>query len=208
MRKQCAEAIVEIQDEVVLKTRISKGYRIKEIDERLRRERTRKEARIISEARKKGVPTPIVFDVDDYVITMERIKDPTVRDIFNDEGIPLDEKGRICEKIGEYVGRLHNAGIIHGDLTTSNMILSDEKIYLIDFGLSFFDSSVEARGIDVHVFFQSLRGTHDSHELLEKAFSIGYSRTFEKADEVLERVKVIESRGRYRERERQLFCEK
>jgi TP53 regulating kinase-like protein len=189
---QCAEAIVEMGDDLVYKRRIEKRYRIKEIDERIRRERTKSEAKIISEARRKGVPTPVIFDIRDYELVMERIEGDLVREVIGRD---------ISEQIGEFVGILHRNGIIHGDLTTSNIIAGrDNTLYMIDFGLSFFESSTEARGVDVHVFFQSLGGTHASHEQLQKSFIAGYRRTFPDASHVLKRVKEIEQRGRYVER--------
>jgi len=189
---QCAEAIVEIKGDFVYKRRIEKRYRVKEIDERIRKERTKSEAKIISEARRKGVPTPIIFDITDYEIVMERIGGDLAREVINED---------ISEKIGEYVGILHKNGIIHGDLTTSNVIVGMDKIiYFIDFGLSFIESSTEARGVDVHVFFQSLGGTHELYEQLKESFIMGYKRTFPNASQVLKRVKEIERRGRYVER--------
>ncbi|RZN33660.1 MAG: Kae1-associated kinase Bud32 [Methanophagales archaeon ANME-1-THS] len=189
---QCAEAIVELQDELVYKRRIEKRYRVKELDQRIRRERTKSEAKIISEARRKGVPTPIILDIDEYELVMERIDGQVAKAVI-DEGI--------SEQIGEFVGILHRNGIIHGDLTTSNIIVgSDNRIYFIDFGLAFIESSTEAQGVDVHVFFQSLKGTHEAHERLKEAFITGYKRTFARAAQVLTRVEEIERRGRYVER--------
>lgn len=189
---QCAEAIVEIKDDLVYKRRIEKRYRVKEIDERIRKERTKSEAKIISEARRKGVPTPIIFDITDYELVMERIEGDLAREVINDA---------ISERIGEFVGILHKNSIIHSDLTTSNIIVGrDNVVYFIDFGLSFIESSTEARGVDVHLFFQSLRGTHESYEQLKRSFIKGYQRTFPSASQVLKRVKEIERRGRYVER--------
>ena len=192
MMIQCAEAIVELKGDLVYKRRIEKRYRVREIDERIRRERTRSEAKIISEARRKGVPTPIIFDVHDYELVMERIEGDLVREVINDA---------ISKRIGEFVGILHKNSIIHGDLTTSNIILGKDNIlYLIDFGLSFVESNIEAKGVDVHVFLQSLCGTHDAHEQLKEAFIKGYLSTFPNAAQVLRRVTEIEQRGRYIER--------
>jgi len=186
---QCAEAIIEFKDGLVFKRRIRKRYRIKEIDERIRRERTRREARIISEARRKGIPTPVILDIFDYTLVMERIEGNLVGEVITP---------RISERIGELVGILHRNGIIHGDLTTSNLILgSDNILYLIDFGLSSFDSSIEARGVDVHVFFQSLSATCESWKELKESFIKGYTRTLPDATQVLTRVSEIEQRGRY-----------
>ncbi|MCW3131948.1 MAG: Kae1-associated kinase Bud32 [Candidatus Methanospirare jalkutatii] len=193
MKIRCAEAVVEIREDVVIKRRIPKKYRLSALDERLRRERTKTEAKIISEARRNGVPTPIIFDVNDYEIVMERIKGRLARDAINEE---------LSEKIGEMMAKLHNAGIIHGDLTTSNVIIGDDnRIYLIDFGLSFYDSSTEARGVDVHVFFQCLHASHTEREnVLKRAFVRGYKRFFADADAVLRRAEEIERRGRFVER--------
>ena len=192
MMIQCAEAIVEIKGDLVYKRRIEKRYRVKEIDERIRRERTKSEAKLISEARRKGVPTPIIFDINDYELVMERIEGDLAREVIDED---------ISERIGEFVGILHKNGIIHSDLTTSNIIVSrDNAIYFIDFGLSFIESSTEARGVDVHVFFQSLCGTHESYEQLKESFIEGYKGTFSDASQVLRRVKEIEQRGRYVER--------
>ena len=186
---QCAEAIIEFKDGLVFKRRIRKRYRIKEIDERIRRERTRREARIISEARRKGIPTPVILDIFDYTLVMERIEGNLVGEVITP---------RISERIGELVGILHRNGIIHGDLTTSNLILgSDNILYLIDFGLSTFDSSIEARGVDVHVFFQSLSATCESWKELKESFIKGYTRTLPDAPQVLTRISEIERRGRY-----------
>jgi len=189
---QCAEAIVEIKGDLVYKRRVQKRYRVKEIDERIRRERTKSEAKLISEARRKGVPTPIIFDINDYELVMERIEGDLAREVIDED---------ISKRIGEFVGILHKNGIIHSDLTTSNIIVGrDNVIYFIDFGLSFIESSMEAKGVDVHVFFQSLCGTHESYERLKELFIEGYKRTFSDASQVLRRVTEIEQRGRYVER--------
>jgi TP53 regulating kinase-like protein len=189
-RFQCAEAIVEIEGNLVYKRRIEKRYRVNELDKRLRKERTKSEAKLISEARRKGVPTPVIFDVNEYVLVMEKIEGELAREVITES---------LSEKIGEFVGILHKSGIIHGDLTTSNIIVGD-RIYLIDFGLAFIESNTEARGVDVHVFFQSLQGTHESYERLKESFIKGYKRTFPQAPQVLKRAAEIERRGRYAER--------
>ena len=165
-----------------------KQYRLKEIDETLRKERTRSEARLISEARRCGVPTPIIRDVTDFEIKMEYIEGTALKKVITPS---------LSEQTGELIGRLHTYGIIHGDLTTSNILFKDGKLYLIDFGLAYLDKTVEARGVDVHVLFQTFESTHEDHEELIEAFKKGYARTFAGANEVLGRVRDIEGRGRY-----------
>ena len=186
-----AEAVIERSGDLVIKRRVPKNYRLPDLDTRIRASRTRIEARIISEARRCGVPTPIIHDVDvmDYTITMEFIAGQPLKNVLD---------LRMSERVGELVGMLHGCGIIHGDLTTSNLILhdGDDRIYFIDFGLGYFEKSVEAQGVDVHVLFQTFVSTHGDPGL-EGAFSRGYRRTFAEADQVLARVREIEVRGRY-----------
>jgi TP53 regulating kinase and related kinases len=189
VEKRGAEAVVLIDDDKVIKTRVKKDYRFKDLDDRLRSERTKAEAKIMSEARKLGIPTPIIYDVGRFDLVMESIKGPALKEVIDEEK---------TMKAGVLVGRLHSGGIIHGDLTTSNMLVHGEKIYLIDFGLSFWDEMLESRGVDVHVFYQTLVSSHKEHEKLMAAFAEGYRSSFEGADDVLERVREIEYRGRYK----------
>jgi Kae1-associated kinase Bud32 len=183
-----AEAVISLENNNVIKTRVRKRYRLAEIDQNIRQERTRTEAKLISEARKCGVPTPIIRDVIDFEIKMEYINGIAIKNIITPH---------LAELTGELVGKLHTCGLVHGDLTTSNIMFKDGKLYLIDFGLAYVDRTVEARGVDIHVLFQTFESTHENHEKLVDAFKKGYRRTFEFADGVLERVKEIESRGRY-----------
>ncbi len=186
--KNGAEAIVKVRDDMLIKDRISKQYRLKELDERIRKERTKAEARILSEARRSGVPTPVIYDIEGTKIKMQYIDGIALKHVIDED---------LSEQTGVLVARLHTAGMIHGDLTTSNLLLLRDKIYMIDFGLSFFDSSTESRGVDVHVLFQTFESTHHDHTRLIEAFCKGYREHLQQADEVLERVKEIKKRGRY-----------
>jgi TP53 regulating kinase and related kinases len=189
VEKRGAEAVVLIEDDKAVKTRIKKDYRIRELDERLRSERTRAEAKIMSEARKLGIPTPIIYDVGRFDLVMETIHGVPLKDVID------EERSRLA---GVLVGKLHGGGIIHGDLTTSNMLVKGDRIYLIDFGLAFWDEMLESRGVDVHVYYQTLISSHKEHEKLMAAFAEGYRSSFDGADDVLERVREIEYRGRYK----------
>ncbi len=183
-----AEAVVALRGHSVVKQRVPKDYRIVELDTKLRRERTRLEAKIQSDARRAGVPTPIIEAVDGFSITMERIEGSPVHSVMNEA---------VAEDVGAVLCALHSAGIVHGDPTTRNMILSAGRVYLIDFGLSSYDRSLEARGVDVHVFFQTLEATDDRFPTLKEAFLAGYARNCSDAALILEKVNEIKERGRY-----------
>lgn len=183
-----AEAVLTLEGGAVRKWRLPKSYRQRELDERIRHERTVIEARIIAEARRAGVPTPIIRDISQFEIIMEHIDGQKLKEIVDPA---------LSERTGELVGRLHSAGIIHGDLTTSNIMLWKGRLYFIDFGLSYHDPGIEAEGVDVHVYFQTLESTHDDAAGLAEAFKAGYRRCYRRADDVLRRVEEIKARGRY-----------
>jgi N6-L-threonylcarbamoyladenine synthase/protein kinase Bud32 len=183
-----AEALVTIGRDEVTKLRLSKRYRVRSLDARLIAERTRAEARIISMARRGGVPTPVIRDVTGDTLVMERVEGPLLKEVLSPENV---------HKAGRMVGRLHAAGIIHGDLTTSNIIVRDGTCVLIDFGLSLVSSEIEARGVDLHVFFQTLESTTADHRALQDAFIEGYGAEFPEYADVLAREQEIEHRGRY-----------
>ncbi len=129
-----------MNQEVLIKKRIPKSYRIKELDSHLRKKRTKKEAKLLGEAKRCGVKTPIIYDIDkeENAIVMESIEGTIIKEIFedlNDSIKPNIAIGNLCEKIGQNIAKLHNCNIIHGDLTSSNMILKKNHIYFIDFGL-------------------------------------------------------------------------
>lgn len=126
-----------------------KDYRIKEIDEDLRRSRTRNEAKLFNEAKKCGVLTPLLFDINlkKASIKMENIIGKPLNDIIED--LDPDERRKVCKIIGEDIAKLHEHGIIHGDLTTSNIIMKDKSLVFIDFGLGRFSQETEDRGVDL-----------------------------------------------------------
>jgi N6-L-threonylcarbamoyladenine synthase/protein kinase Bud32 len=183
--------------EVLMKERISKSYRIEEIDHRLRKRRTKGEAKLLHMAKTCGVTTPLLYDIDkdNKTITMEFIKGKPVKDVFNESN--LSKIKPICKKIGEKVARLHGCGIIHGDLTSSNLLLKDDEIMFIDFGLGKISNLVEDKGTDLLVFKKALTGIH--YNIAEDCFQSileGYSGA-DDYQEILEKIGEIEVRKRY-----------
>jgi len=186
---------------VVIKKRLAKKYRPPKLDKHIRTYRTVHEPRLIHEAKKAGVPTPIIFMVDlkKTTIIMEFIEGKQIKQLLNE--ISKDKREKLCMEIGELVGKLHNYGIIHGDLTTSNMILTSEgKIFFVDFGLGEKTKELEARGVDLHLLKRALQSTHFGFaDECFKAVIEGYSRIVgaDAAKRVLDKVREIERRGRY-----------
>jgi len=183
-----AEAVVTIGRHWVCKERRGKCYRSPGLDHQLIRERTRTEARLISMARRAGVPTPVIRDITKDSIRMEKVEGPMLKECLQPD---------LVREAGRMIGRLHKAGIIHGDLTTSNILVRDGRCVLIDFGLSQVSTEVEPRGVDIHVFFQTLESMVDNHETLRQCFIEGYTSEFDNAGDVVAREQEILQRGRY-----------
>jgi Kae1-associated kinase Bud32 len=199
--KRGAEAVLFLEGDQLVKERVKKGYRLPQIDERLRKLRTRGEAKLLSEAKRIGVNTPKIFSVDEkgFRIVMEFIDGKRLKEFFNE----TDNKNRksIAEELGKTVGLLHRNGIVHGDLTTSNMILKENRIFFIDFGLGEFSTRAEDLATDLSVLKEAFKSTHFKYlDLLWENFEKGYKQTNDNFIKVLDTLKDIEKRGRYVER--------
>jgi len=188
---------------VLIKRRGEKRYRHPDLDRAIRRSRTIHEADIIHRAKGAGVPTPVLYQVDPSgaTIIMQYVEGDKVRDIVSSLG--NDERAELFRLIGVQAGRLHRSGIIHGDMTTSNMIRSEGTVVFVDFGLGELSSEAEKRGVDLHLMRRMLTSTHLEHaDELFSAFEEGYRAVMvSDAEEALSRMREIERRGRYVERE-------
>ena len=195
--QQGAEAKIILSNNSIIKDRIKKSYRIPELDDRIRKLRTRSEAKLLNKA-SKFIPTPDVIKVDEKAkeIVMDFIDGEKLSDHL--DSFPLKKQKEICKSMGESVAKLHDADIIHGDLTTSNMILKNSKIYFIDFGLGFISHKFEDKAVDIHLLRQALEAKHFKHweDLFEEVLK-GYSKSKD-SKIVLERLKAVEKRGRYK----------
>lgn len=181
----------------VAKARVPKAYRLPALDEEVRRARLRAEVRLMAEARARGVPVPILYDIDleENRIVMEYIEGPTVKEIL-DAGGP--RALRVARDLGRLVGRLHAGGIVHGDLTTSNMIWRDRRIVMIDFSLGAKDDSAEGRGVDLHLLREALTSAHAKASSYYREALRGYRAALGSAARAaIAKVKDIEDRGRY-----------
>lgn len=187
-----AEANLYRKGKILLKDRIKKGYRVEQLDEKIRRQRTKREAKLLQSASKAGVSVPKILNIEKFKLEIEFIDGKRIKDTLGEKNY----KG-ICKKIGGSVAKLHTYDIIHGDLTTSNMILKGNKIYFIDFGLGFFSKSIEDKATDLHLLEEALTSTH--YKIADKAFKVVINsyKNYEDSKSVLKRLKQIELRGRY-----------
>jgi len=203
--KKGAEANLYLEEwqgrKVIMKRRLSKAYRLSTLDETIRVQRTVHEPQNIHRAKEAGVPTPTIYlvDIANANIVMEFIEGKQVKQILND--LSQAERISLCRHIGTLIGRLHNHGIVHGDLTTSNMILTPHgKVFFVDFGLSERSNELEARGVDLHLMKRALQSTHYRYakECFE-AVMAGYFEVVSKdaTEDVLNKIREIGRRGRY-----------
>ena len=193
-----AEAHLYLQEGKLVKERISKGYRHKFIDNMKRKYPTRREFKILLRAHKVGMNVPEVFEMDDneMKVVMEFVEGDVLKETL--DNYSKKKRGEVCLKIGEQVSKMHDNHIIHGDLTTSNMILKDDKVFFIDFGLGFISHKIEDKAVDLHLLRQAFESKHFKYsEELFKNMLKGYKKS-ENFKEILERLEKVEQRGRYK----------
>jgi Kae1-associated kinase Bud32 len=190
--QQGAEAIISLNNNnQILKNRVKKSYRLKELDTKLRTRRTKSEAKIINKL-KQIINVPKIISANENQIIMQFIDGKKLSQHLE----KLDYK-QISKQIGESLTLLHNQNIIHGDLTTSNMIEKNNKIYIIDFGLGFYSRKIEDKAVDLHLLKQALEAKH--YKIANNCIKIilkNYKP--DKYELILERIPIIESRGRYK----------
>jgi TP53 regulating kinase-like protein len=209
--KKGAEASLYLTDwhskKAIIKTRIPKKYRPDPLDKRIRSYRTVHEPQLMHEAKVAGVSTPLIYmvNVSESYIVMEYIDGQQIKQVLNK--VPQEKRHEFCIEIGTLIGKLHNYGLIHGDLTTSNMILTLQgKIFFVDFGLGEKNIELEAQGVDLHLMKRALQSTH--YQFWEECFKnvlCGYTsvRGVETTEKVYEKIREIERRGRYVEERKQ-----
>jgi TP53 regulating kinase-like protein len=200
---QGAEAIIYSDRNIVIKHRFEKKYRHPSLDQKLRKTRTRREYKILEKLHSIGFPVPVGLEMDDnnMKLSMSKILGETLKTVVD----VLEKKGdkkqclELFRTVGEQVAVLHNNGIVHHDLTTSNMILNseDKNIYFIDFGLSFFSDKIEDYAVDLHLLKRALESRH--HRIFEECFEAiltGYKKKSSNSKEILKRLELVELRGR------------
>ena len=210
---QGAESKLFLEKGRIIKDRFRKTYRIKEIDERLRKFRTKREAKILQKLQSIHFPVPkLIFNNEKDTIKMEYVDGILLKNILNEKNC-----AKLSKEVGEKIAILHNNDIIHHDLTTSNMIFDKEiyfidarkskisgiskknEIFFIDFGLSFFSRKIEDKAVDLHLLKEALESKHSGiWEKCYKAALEGYAKNAIDSKDVLKRIKIVEGRGRYK----------
>jgi len=180
----------------ILKDRKKKDYRNSLLDQKIRKQRTIRECEIISEVKSFGISTPLIYNMDtkNCTIIMQYIVGTLVNELSESKLI------KSCIEIGKIVGLMHKNGIMHGDLTTSNFIVSKGKMFVLDFGLANKTNKPEDHAVDLRLLKEILNSAHA--KIMNKAWSNflkGYKSAVDSShfSKITNLVKIIESRGRY-----------
>jgi TP53 regulating kinase-like protein len=202
-----AEAEIYLQtwlgELAIRKSRMIKPYRIAALDESIRQARTAHEANMMQEVRRLGVPVPTIrhVDPDSSTIIMDYVNGPTLKEELS--RLRTSEARSRCKTLGRLLGEMHEGGVVHGDMTISNVLSEQGKLFLIDFGLGGLSREIEDRGVDLLLLSRAIKSTHYAiHAPILKAVINGYSVSAgkKKTEEVAKKMREIERRGRYFER--------
>lgn len=190
---------------VIIKERFPKHYRNKLLDQTIRKERTKAEAKAILKCKQGGLATPVIYSLDliNCKITMENISGQTVNDYLTSLKDNKQDDKRLINllmNIGVIVGKMHSLGVFHGDLTTSNMLKKeDDTLVLIDFGLSHFNPSTEDKAVDLYVLERAFISKHSYFSDLFVTILDGYKNGYNcNAQSIINQFHNVRARGRKR----------
>lgn len=182
-----AEAIIyetsAFGQDLLLKRREQKKYRINELDERIRKERTRREARVMQRLNQLGTNSPRLVGVGKFSIYMEKLQGKLLKDV--------KVSTKMAKDAGTLLAKMHDNNIVHGDFTPANLMLCGNSIHVIDFGLSEISNGSEEKALDLLLMKRSIP------RKLYSVFEEAYSVSSKKSNDTLKRLESIEKRGRY-----------
>ena len=207
--KQGAEARIYKSDffgkPAIAKERFVKSYRVAMLDQKLSQRRMSQEARSMARCRRHGIRAPAVYHLDfqKRVIFMEEVTEGT---LLKDYIIGLDVEGdsetltALVRLIGAVLAQMHDIDVVHGDLTTSNMIYDPNlrSLTLIDFGLSYVSGLAEDKGVDLYVLERAFLSTHPNTEQLFRTLLDSYSASSKNSEAVIAKLDEVRMRGRKR----------
>ncbi|UCE13615.1 MAG: Kae1-associated serine/threonine protein kinase [Candidatus Heimdallarchaeota archaeon] len=187
-----------LQSSVIIKQRLPKTYRMQQLDQTIRLQRLRAEARIMTSAWKIGIQVPVLLgiNIDDQSLLIEEIPGELLFTVMSSTTrIALET---IFESVGQQVGLLHENDLIHGDLTVFNIIIGENNTpWLIDFGLGQVSVEMERKADDLLTFYNTLKAISSDFQVLFEAFQVGYNKEYSKGRKTIEHTKKIQSRARY-----------
>ncbi|KAL4445801.1 hypothetical protein ABPG77_009000 [Micractinium sp. CCAP 211/92] len=188
----------------IVKQRFNKKYRHPQLDAKLTVSRLKQEVRSIMRARKLGVHTPVLYLVDHATacIYMERVEGHSLKTLLHKNSLGDTELDALLVEVGRNIARLHDGGLVHGDLTTSNMMLrqADNQLVLIDFGLSYNSTNPEDKGVDLYVLERAFASAHAEAgaAMFDKVLE-AYRRASKQWSATLNRFAEVRMRGRKRQ---------
>jgi TP53 regulating kinase and related kinases len=186
----------------VYKVRNPLLYRLSELDETIRSQRTIHEAQMIHLSKLAGVSAPHLYYLSppEALLVMEYLEGKRLKTLLLEPGLKGGRVDKVAEEFGRSVGRLHAAGIMHGDLTTSNVIIDGDAVSLVDFGLAIHSQRLEDQAVDLRLIKETLTGAHNIvSKRFMKSFLSGYSSVLgmARAEAATRKLAEIERRGRY-----------
>ncbi|XP_063703147.1 EKC/KEOPS complex subunit TP53RK [Culicoides brevitarsis] len=193
----------------LVKERFVKNYRHPDLDAHLTKTRIKAEQKAVERCTKAGVLTPKIFEADikDRKIYMEYLETSiTSKQYIIEHGSNAALMEKLATAIGTAVGKMHANNIIHGDLTTSNMLIkpktedfADYDLVMIDFGLSQYSTTTEDKGVDLYVLERALLSTHSKVEgLFPKILEAYCTENAKGSKEVVAKLEEVRLRGRKR----------
>jgi TP53 regulating kinase-like protein len=182
----------------IIKDRKEKLFRHPVLDDKIRKKRVAQEVRSFVRCRKLGVRTPSVYyvDVDKSTIIMEYLEGDTLKKRIQ-VATDLEALYPLAQCVGVVIARLHDGGLIHGDLTTSNLIIhQNDEASLIDFGLSSNSALPEDKAVDLYVLERAFLSTHPNSEMLFEQILKSYVNASSKGSQTLSKLATVRMRGR------------
>jgi len=189
----------------IVKERFPKKYRHPQLDAKLTKQRLNQETRQINKCKLVGIPTPNIYHVDVPAgrIYLEFLEGTTLREFIIAKGVAASECMAIMKEIGVMLATIHSKDMVHGDLTTSNLMVREgtSQVVLIDFGLSVNTRNPEDKAVDLYVLERAFASTHPRSEPLFAAIMESYAasgRDQPQAQAVLKKLEEVRARGRKR----------
>eukprot|EP00884_Botryococcus_braunii_P013574 jgi/Botrbrau1/22217/Bobra.168_1s0048.1 len=186
----------------ILKQRFNKKYRHPYLDAKLTTSRLKGEVRSIVKARKVGVRTPVVYYVEfeANAIYMEKVPGRSLKELMLSAKLSEQERHDLLTEVGRVVAAIHDGGLVHGDLTTSNILVrdSDRALVMIDFGLAYNSTIPEDKAVDLYVLERAFTSAHAAEDTAFNTVLASYRQHSRNWSSVLNKFAEVRMRGRKR----------